>query len=375
MGIHHFLGDREAPMPLASMRRRRPVLGTRQIPAVLQEMARRRSFYLETGLDAKPEVKTTSVGSAGEQVWRIDVPVSERLRGARAGRTLNRHPAANVNAGVDPAVSYASHRPDWIDSNPMPRLIVDKAARTLRRFDGRRGEPLWVYDNARYAFEDDSWPWGLVGRIFNNRGESGSGTLIGDRLVVTAGHMVPWGDSPWWMQFVPAYFNGTSLFGAGVESYVSDASGYDISHTFIGYDYAILRLYEPLGTSLGYFGYNSYSDAWNNLPVWSNIGYPGDIDNAQEPAFQQGFTIGDDVGDGNGGDELETENCDLNHGNSGGPMFAWWNNGTDPRVAAVVSSQLTNAQQPPFPSPDDNVFAGGDAFANLCAWGRSNWPA
>ncbi len=160
--------------------------------------------------------------------------------------------------------------------------------------------------------------------------------------------MVPWGDSPWWMQFVPAYFNGTSLFGAGVESYVSDAQGYNISDVFIGYDYAILRLYEPLGPSLGYFGYNSYSDAWNNLPIWSNIGYPGDIDNAMEPAFQQGFTIGADVGDGNGGDELETENCDLNHGNSGGPMFAWWNNGTDPRVVGVVSSQLTNAQQPPF---------------------------
>ena len=44
-------------------------------------------------------------------------------------------------------------------------------------------------------------------------------------------------------------------------------------------------------------------------------------------------------------------------------------------LVAVVSSQLTNAQQPPFPSPDDNVFAGVNAFANLCAWGRSNWPA
>ncbi len=187
--------------------------------------------------------------------------------------------------------------------------------------------------------------------------------------------MVPWGDSPWWMQFVPAYFDGTSLFGAGVESFVSDAKGYNISDVFIGYDYAILRLYEPLGTSLGYFGYNGYSDSWDNLPIWSNIGYPGDIDNAQEPAFQEGFSIGDTVGDGGGGEELETENCDLNHGNSGGPMFAWWNNGTDSRVVAVVSSQLTNAQQPPFPSPDDNVFAGGDAFTNLCAWGRSNWPA
>ncbi len=375
MAAHRFIGDRETPMSLASMRRRRPILGTGKLPEALREMARMRSFYIETASDAKPQVEVERVGKNGESVWRIAVPVSERLRGARAGHTLKRHTVEKILAEVDPAISFASHRPQWVDSLPAPRLILGRSAQRLQRFDGSHGEPLWVYDNARHAFEDDSWPWGLVGRIFNNRGESGSGTLIGDRLVVTAGHMVPWGDSPWWMRFVSADFNVASLFGAGVESDVSDAQGYNISAVFIGYDYAILRLYEPLGPSLGYFGYNSYSDAWNNLPIWSNIGYPGDIDNAMEPAFQQGFTIGADVGDGNGGDELETENCDLNHGNSGGPMFAWWNNGTDPRVVGVVSSQLTNAQQPPFPSPDDNVFAGGNAFANLCAWGRSNWPA
>jgi V8-like Glu-specific endopeptidase len=373
MIVHRFIGDHETPIHLPLLRKRRPILGTGQIPKVLREMAQMRSFYIETDLNVKPEVRINSINTDNELAWRIDVPVTDKLRGARAGRTLERHPLEKLFVEVDHATSFTSHRPDWVDSLPQPRLI-SKAIQMLQRFDGRRGEPLWVYDSARYAFEDDSWPWGLVGRIFNNRGESGSGALIGDRLVITAGHMVPWGDSPWWMQFVPAYFNGTSLFGAGVESYVSDARGYDINKVFIGYDYAILRLYEPLGSSLGYFGYNSYSDAWNNLPVWSNIGYPGDIDNAQEPAFQQGFSIGADVGDGNGGNELETENCDLNHGNSGGPMFAWWNGGTDPRIVGVVSSQMSNANQPPFSSPNDNVFAGGNAFANLCAWGRSNWP-
>jgi V8-like Glu-specific endopeptidase len=247
-------------------------------------------------------------------------------------------------------------------------LVLDKSSQLLRRFDGRRAQPLWVYDSARHAFQDSSWPWGLVGRIFNDRGQSGTGALIGDRLVLTAGHMVPWGDAGWWMRFVPAYFNGTSLFGAGVESYVSDARGYNTGGT--GYDWAILRLYEPLGTSLGYFGYNSYSSDWNNSPFWSNIGYPGDIDNAEEPAFQQGFTINDTDGDNNGGEELETENCDLNHGNSGGPCFAWWNNGTDPRIVGVVSSQEIEDQ-----SRQDNVFASGDGLVNLCAWGRTNWPA
>lgn len=374
MAIHRFIGDSHAPTPLASVRARRAVLGTGKIPAVLRAMARVRSFYVETESNKKPQVDIDSVGSRGQHLWKIGVPVSEQFKGARPGLTLERHPSARFLEEVNEAVSFKSHRPDWIDAHPVPRLVLEKATRSMRRFDGRRVEPLWVYDNARYAFEDNSWPWGLVGRIFNNEGFNGTGSLIGDRLVITAGHMVPWSSGSWWMRFVPAYFNGMSLFGAGVESYVSDARGYDVHGNVTGYDWAILRLYEPLGSSLGYFGYNSYSSDWNDLPVWSNIGYPGDIDNAEEPAFQQGFTINDTDGDSNGGEELETENCDLNHGNSGGPNFAWWNNGTDPRIVGVVSGQETEYKFP-FSTRNDNVFASGDGFVNLCAWGRSNWPA
>jgi V8-like Glu-specific endopeptidase len=368
MTTHRFIGDRQAPTPLASVRTRRALLGTGEMPDALRALKGVRVMYSAMDSNDKPQVHIESIENHGQPLWKVKVPVGERLKGARPGLTLQKHPSDKFLKEIDERVSYQSHRPDWIDVLPTPRVVLERSMRMLRRFDGRRVRPLWVYDSARFAFEDASWPWGLVGRIFNNRGESGTGALIGDRLVITAGHMVPWGDSPWSMRFVPAYFNGTSLFGAGVESFVSDARGYDTGGT--GYDWAILRLYEPLGSSLGYFGYNSYSNDWNGLPVWSNIGYPGDIDNAEEPAFQQGFTINDTDGDSNGGEELETENCDLNHGNSGGPMFAWWNNGTDPRIVGVVSSEETEDK-----SRNDNVFASGDGFVNLCAWGRANWPA
>jgi V8-like Glu-specific endopeptidase len=337
-------------------------------------MSGTRALYLETDSNTKPQVDIKSVGSGRQHLWKIEVPVGEQLKGARPGLTMERHPSANFLAEVDEAVSFNSHRPDWMDATPVPRL-AEKPVRSMRRLNGQRVEPLWVYDSARYAFEDSSWPWGLVGRIFNNEGASGTGTLIHNRVVVTAGHMVPWGSvgaGSWWMRFVPAYFNGTSLYGAGVESYVSDVRGYNSGGS--GYDWAVLRLYDPLGTSLGYFGYNGYSDDWNDQPFWSNIGYPGDIDNAEEPAFQKGYTINDTDGDNNGGEELETENCDLYFGNSGGPIFAWWNNGTDPRVVGVVSAQETEYKFP-FSTRNDNYFASGDGFVNLCAWARSNWPA
>jgi V8-like Glu-specific endopeptidase len=365
MTRHRFIGDREAPSLQPSFRSRRAVLGTGSVPPQLDALARKRSLFIES--KKKPKVDIRSVDD-GRELWRVDVPVDAETRGAQLGRTMERHPATKFLDEVSEDVSFESYRPEWIDALPFPNLRVDKAARQLRRFDGTRTQPLWVYDSARNAFNDDSWPWGLVGRIFNNQGNSGTGTLVGNRLVLTAGHMVPWSSDSWWMRFVPAYFNGTSLFGAGVESYVSDVQGYNTGGT--GYDWAALRLYEPLGASLGYFGYNSYSTAWNNQPIWSNIGYPGDIDNAEEPAFQQGFTINDTDADKNGGEELETENCDLNHGNSGGPIFAWWNNGTDPRLVGVVSSQETEDS----PARNDNVFASGDGFVNLCAWGRTNWP-
>lgn len=229
-----------------------------------------------------------------------------------------------------------------------------------------------MYDNARHTFQDSSWPWGLVGRIFNNRGYSGTGTLVGDRIVITAGHMVPWGDSPWWMRFVPAYFNGTSLYGAGVESYVSDVRGYDVQVTSQG----------MIGAS---YGCTNHSDrhlatlATTATPQIGMICLSGvilatpDIDNAEEPSFQQGYTINDTDGDSNGGEELETENCDLYFGNSGGPIFAWWNNGTDPRIVGVVSGQETEYKFPIF-TRNDNVFASGDGFVNMSGWGRSNWP-
>src|SRR5688572_29994952 len=130
-----------------------------------------------------------------------------------------------------------------------PRPAVSLERPLMRRISGRPTKPLYIFppDN-RAAYQDASWPWGLVGKIFNNEGFVGSGALIGPRLMVTAGHMVPWSSisSSWWMRFVPAYYDGSSLHGAGVESYVSDVRGYNTSGDVTGYDWAVCRLYNPL---------------------------------------------------------------------------------------------------------------------------------
>jgi hypothetical protein len=145
-----------------------------------------------------------------------------------------------------------------------------------------------------------------------------------------------WTGGSWWMKFTPAFYDGSSLDVAGVESYVSDARGYDVDGSVTGYDWAVCRLYEPLGNYLGYFGYNEYSDSWENQPYWSVIGYPGAVAGGQRTSFQGSVSSDDTDGDSNGGLEIESK-ADLTPGNSGGPMFGWWNG--DPRLIGVVSGQ------------------------------------
>jgi V8-like Glu-specific endopeptidase len=374
MPVHplNFWGEQDRPQALADVFARRPLLGSGERPPELLDLAGRRSFYLPSYRGDQPSVAVERTAE-DDGLWRVDVPMNDRLLGARPGRSARREPAEGFLAAVDERVAFTSFRPDWTDALYVPRRVAPTEVPRLRRFDGRGVRPLFVFGNDdRWAFQDASWPWGLAGRVFNSSGYSGTGALVGDRLVVTAGHMVPWDDDPWWMLFVPAYFDGASLHGAGVQSYVSDARGYDVNGDVTGYDWAVLRLYQPLGSLLGYYGFNGYSSSWNNQPWWSIVGYPGAVANAQRPSFQGGITVNDTDSDSNGGEEIESQTADLTPGNSGGPMFGWWSG--DPRIVGVVSGEEEDYSFP-FSFDDENVMAGGSGFTNLVAWGRTNWPA
>ncbi|KKM60154.1 hypothetical protein LCGC14_1544680, partial [marine sediment metagenome] len=291
------------------------------------------------------------------------------------GRTAERVEHVDILNDIRPGIPVTSYRPEWMDAIYQPRFTLQQQFPPMQRMSGQAVSPLIVFGaDDRWAFRDSSWPWGLVGKISTSSGWTGSGVLVGERLVATASHVVPWADAAagsWWMKFTPAFYDGSSLHGSGVESYVSDAKGFVNTSNVVGYDWAILRLYTPLGLSLGYFGFNGYSSSWNGLSVWSTIGYPGAIASAQRPAFQGGYNIIDVDSDSHGGREIESRSADLTGGNSGGPIFAWWSG--DPRIVGVVSG----AEQEywfPFSIKWVNVFAGGSGFTNLLSWGRANWP-
>lgn len=372
----HFAGKQEAPTELTQVTNRLPSPGEGERPEELNELAQHKYIYLGGDSEEEPELDIEQMEAGDDQIWRIDIDTE-------GGRNIGFFPGDNARREepevfleeIDEFPSVTGYRPDWITATYTPREPPQREFEDLRRLNGRPIEPLRVWGaEDRREFREPAWPWGLVGKIIVNTpsgGWTGSGALIGGRIVVTASHVVPWGAGSWSMRFIPAFYNGSSLHGNGVESYVTHARGFEPVGV-AGYDWAVLRLQQPLGSHLGYFGANGYSTDWNNKPYWTIAGYPGMIANAARPSRQNGISIFDVDSDSHGGQELESQTADLSPGNSGGPMFAWW--GNDPRIVGVVAGYEEDAIfYPPFVEPG-NVIAGGSGFTNLIAWGRTNWP-
>jgi hypothetical protein len=274
--------------------------------------------------------------------------------------------------------------PDWADVIYHPKMSPRIARRTMRRANGNRVKPLWLFTGNRQAFFPSGYPLQCIGKIFAwndpysfNWSWTASGVLVGRNIVLTASHAVPWGANPAMMQFVPAYYNGTSTLGPDVASFVDATSAYyqepDPNVDRPAWDYAVLRLIDPLGDSLGWFGYKTYDDHWNDGNYWTLVGYPGDIAGGEQPSSQSGISFHDDDSDGDAL-ELETDNGDATPGDSGGPFFGWWDGEFWPSVVGVCSAQEQEWPFPWFTGPEDNNVAGaGSPMADLIQWARNNW--
>ena len=372
----HNFGTNDAPDVLDRVIQQRPAVPKGEPPEAFVHAQTHRRIYT-TG--DKPRIEVAEVGIKGlENTYMAEIQARSADALHLPGRTALREAPVKLLDQTDPKADFASQRPDWMPGTYYPRTLPDLGRpQPMRRINGNPTRPLYVFGpDDRNAYMDATWPWGLVGKVFTSGGWVGSAALIGPRLIATAGHVVPWGGGSWWMRFVPAYYNGMSLHGAGVESYVSDARGYDVNGSVTGYDWAVCRLYEPLGDWLGYFGYNGYSNSWENDPYWTVLGYPGAVAGGQRPSWQGSVSSFDTDGDSNGGLEIETR-ADMTPGNSGGPMFGWWSG--DPRLIGVVSGEETDWSPGFWPwqwgnTTRGNVVAGGSGFTNLMAWGRTNWP-
>jgi len=261
--------------------------------------------------------------------------------------------------------------PKWSGVDYHPKLTGSLIAHRYRTKKGKRRVPEYVFPpDDRTVYVPSGYPWRCIGLIRAWSDPStpgpqwiGTGALVGKNIVITASHVCPWTNvGSWMMQFIPAYYDGTSLLGNGVYSYVQIFRGYRDHGQ--GDDMATLRLYTPLGNSIGWFGSKTYNDDWEGGNYWTKCGYPGMVAGGNRPSRVTSFPITDDDNDG-AGVELEYF-ADSSGGDSGGPVFGWWDNG--PHVIGTHSGWEDN-----WGEPKQNVAAGGSALPNLIIWAQNNW--
>lgn len=288
------------------------------------------------------------------------------------GRSAKKLQWAEVRKSVESGNTTPAHRPPWVSQVFHPRPSMPPYRPLLHTSKGQRVEPFYgVFgSDDRQVYLPRGYPWNCIGRIFiwtdatsPNWSFYGTGVLVGPRHVLCAGHLAPWGSKNWKMKFVPSYYDGVSLDGPGVFSYVSDCNGYNENNKVTAWDMVLLRLYTPLGDKLGFFGSKTYDASWENKPYWELCGYPSAV-TSERPSYQLGISVLDHD---NSGDAMELEHQgDSTAGDSGGPFFSFWPDGF-PYVIGTVSGGKKDRDE------DNNICAGGRALVNLIKWGLANW--
>jgi V8-like Glu-specific endopeptidase len=302
------------------------------------------------------------------------------------GRTLEVFSRKELEARVGVARQSPGYMPEWAALTYHPKVAPRPARKRMQRFDGRSVTPVqnqeFLYGpDDRHVYYPSGYPWQCIGKVdiypnseAANPTKWGSGVLIGDRIVLTAGHVAADITNPndWMMRFTAGMYNGSSVIGPGAVSYVSDSQWF--GDNVSGHDIGLLRLYEPLGTSLGYFGAKTYDSSWNNGSYWILAGYPYDIASANSPSRQFGIAVLDEDGDIEGGAELE-QHGDIASGDSGGPFFGFWQGDPIPYAVGTTSGHESIGGPSWTGGEDNNIEAGGSLMVQAIAAARQNWPA
>ena len=274
------------------------------------------------------------------------------------------------------------HRPPGVPTAFLPK--AGKPTHTLRPSRGKgldRGGSIFGNDD-RYLFDDRSFPWRTVGKV-GTVGKWGSGTTIGPRHVLTASHVVNWtGGSDGgvaWLNFTPAYFDGTGPWGTFAATrviYWLKAPG-SLTDAQTAFDYVVLVMEERVGDILGYPGFRTYDDDWNGGTFWQYTGYPGELSSGERPAFQGSCAISnvqeEDLA-GQKGYVLGHFN-EFTPGQSGGCVWGWWGDEPWPRVVGIGSTiGDTTVKATSVGTGGDNEYGGGPALSALIAYARSKYP-
>jgi V8-like Glu-specific endopeptidase len=322
---------------------------TSRPPVLDTAIALERRFQVIADREPKVTTRLERVDRGdGQPQWEVIVDVDGVRPGGRAlppalkgeGRKIERRRFSEDEL----AERLTAFIPDHLAFSAIPRDSVP-SFRTIRPAAARRRVATTIFgaDN-RLVFRDTSYPWSTVGLVQTNRG-SGSGVMIGPRHLLTVSHVIDWsapaGYAADWVRFTPSYYDGGAPFGEayGIHIYwylKEDGDGF-ITGKEVNYDYVVVALDRRLGETTGWMGARGYDDAWDDLAAWSHMGYPGDLNSGQRPTWQGGFKV--DGTDARAQSLLHQ--ADVFPGQSGGPVFGFWDGDVGPRAIAVQSWQAT----------------------------------
>lgn len=306
-----------------------------------------RRFHIAA--DREPQVKTrierVDRGN-GSVDWEVIVEVDGVHAGARAlpqalkGKAIK---IENRRINEDQLTEYLTgFVPDHLGFSATPQQLL-KSIKRIRPVSSTRRVATTIFgaDN-RQAFQDTTYPWSTIGLVETNRG-SASGVMIGPRHLLTVSHIIDWtapaGFAADWVRFTPSYFDGETPFGEAYGEHIywylkEDGDGF-ISGNEGNYDYVVVVLNQRLGETTGWMGARGYDDDWDDLAAWSHMGYPGDLNSGQRPIWQGGFRVdGTDAAA-----QSILHQADVFVGQSGGPVFGFWDGDVGPRAIAVQSWQ------------------------------------
>jgi V8-like Glu-specific endopeptidase len=273
-----------------------------------------------------------------------------------------------IPKSAEPADPIQAYRPPWMAHRLIPKRAEELAPPQVRHRSGVHLDPriIWQPDD-RIAYDDTSYPWGLVCRIFS-RGQ-GSGVIVGPRHVLTASHVINWQN--------PSATIEVNRVATGHVQAVAQATRIwwftqvdQIEYSTLDEDYVVLVTDQRIGDRFGWMGVRTYDSRWDGDHVWANIGYAGDVAQAQNPMRQFSQALDEEAFDYGGGRDMTTT-ADLNHGQSGGPMFANFGNPPMPYAVAVVSAQ---GAMLPLPWGRENWCSGGNDMTRLVNYARSQDP-
>ena len=357
----------ERPVPIAELNRRFKARG----PLEKSPIAIERRFHIAA--ERRPRIATRLErvdGGDGRPHWEVIVEVDGVRAGGRASPPPLRGKASKASKRRVSEEQLTQHLtgfvPDHLGFNALPRERI-KSVKSIRAASSRRRVATTVFGNDdRRAFQDTTYPWSTVGLVQTNRG-SGSGVMIGPRHLLTVSHVIDWtapaGFAADWVRFTPSFFDGNAPFGEAYGAHIywylqEDGDGF-ITGNEGNFDYVVVVLDRRLGETTGWMGARGYDDDWDNLAVWSHMGYPADLNSGQRPTWQGGFQVdGTDAAA-----QSILHKADVFQGQSGGPIFAFWDGDVGPRAVAVQSWQNSS----------DNGASGSMDMRDLVALARTDF--